>query len=81
MHQHPAEVRRDGRAGLRVRVALRRPAGEVTGVVLEPVDALDHRDHRQIREHDLLELIDDLVLLRRVAAGYSFSSASVAGLE
>src|SRR5207244_13539027 len=49
-----------------VRVVFGRPAGEDLGVVLVPGDALGHGDHGDLLEHDLLDLIHDLVLLSRV---------------
>src|SRR3954447_9051980 len=61
--QHDLLVVRDlpGR-GERVRVLLGRPAGEGTGVVLVPVDALRRRDHRDVTKHRLLHSVQELVL-------------------
>src|SRR5437588_2372258 len=53
----------------RVRVILRRPAGEHLGVVLIPGDALGDRDHGDLFEHDALDLLHDLVLLGAVGCG------------
>ena len=56
------------RSRLRIRIALRHPAGDVLGVVLVPVDALRDRNHRDEVDHHRLELLDDRVL-RRGARG------------
>ena len=54
---------------LRIWVRLRRPARDVARVVLVPVDALGDRDERDLVQHHLLDLVDDLHLLRLARAG------------
>ena len=51
--------------GLGVRVALGGPAGEVAGVVLEPVHLLGDRDDRHVLSMTCSQLVDDRVLLGR----------------
>src|SRR5271170_6491883 len=55
--------------GLGVRVALGDPAGEAARVVLVPVDRLGDRDHRDVRQHHLLQLVHDRALGGRAGGG------------
>src|SRR5207302_5782968 len=68
VQEQDAPVRMLVRSRLRIRIALRHPAGYVLGVVLVPVDALRDRNHRDEVDHHRLELLDDRVL-RRGARG------------
>src|SRR3954467_9122540 len=62
MQQHLLLVRDLPGRGQRVRVVLRRPAGEGAGVVLVPLDALGRRDDRHVPQHGLLDGVQQLVL-------------------
>src|SRR5215813_12623485 len=66
VHHHLPPVRVVVGRRLRVRVARGRPAGEGPGVVLEPVDGLRDRDHRNVLEHHELKFGDDLLLRRGI---------------
>src|SRR5579875_720421 len=59
VQQHLLVVRHVERGWLCVRILLGRPTTDLRGVVLEPVDRLGHRDHRNVLQHHLLDLLDD----------------------
>src|SRR3984957_8190125 len=65
VQQHLLHVGVRVRGRLGVRVGGGRTAGERRGVVLVPVDRLDHRDDRHVADHDLLDLVHDRLLGRR----------------
>src|SRR5207247_10293846 len=50
-------------------IVLGRPSSEVLRGVLVPRDALRHRADGYVLEHDLLDLLDEIVLLGRIVGG------------
>ena len=64
MCHHLAIVRERIGGWLSIRIRLRRPATDVRGVVLIPVDPLRGWDEGDVVDHDLLDLVHDLDLLR-----------------
>src|SRR5947209_3556633 len=51
------------RRGLRIGVLLGHPATDLRRVVLVPVHAFGRRDQRDLIDHHLLDLVNDLLLL------------------
>src|SRR5215831_13204838 len=69
VQQHLLHVRECVRGWLGVGVARGGPAAVVRGAVLVPVHRLHDRDDGQLGQHDLLQLVDDVVLLGRAGGG------------
>src|SRR5438270_264637 len=60
-------------------VVLRRPTRQRFGVVLVPGDAFRHRNHRDLLEHDPLDLVHDLVLLAAVRGARKLLDQPIGG--
>src|SRR4051794_33095533 len=69
LRQDDSEIGCTVRARVRVRLVLRRPAGEDLLAPLVPVDTLDDGDDGHLVEHDLLDAVHGLALAGRVARG------------